>query len=248
LDVSGDIRLTETGRGTAASATTGSLVLSHTASGGQSSITFTSPNTGNSDYGYIQYFDNSNSLIEGETNGGLMVVGIESKDGSGNINSDRMSLYASAGTGNVGVNTFTPEYNFDVSGTLAYSNVTERLINIGAVNAALTASFGQGLIRYITSFGAGPYSVSFTNIPAIPNRSYVFTFIYSGASTTMYLSSVGGVTLTNGVNGVPAVKGPFTTPASTTCYVQQFYIFITNVTSLASNSSNVIIQTLTTYA
>jgi hypothetical protein len=42
LDISGDVRITETGIGTAASATTGTLVLSHTASNGRSSITFTS--------------------------------------------------------------------------------------------------------------------------------------------------------------------------------------------------------------
>jgi len=244
LDVSGDVRFTETGPGTAASASTGSLVLSHTATGGQSSITFTSPNTGNNDYGYVQYFDNSNPVIATETNGGLMVVGIESKDGSGNINSDRLSLYASNGTGNVGVNTLAPEYNFDVSGTLAYSNVTERLINLGTVGAALTASFGAGLIRYITTMSAS-YALSFTNIPAIPNRSYVFTFIYSGAATTNYFSSIAALTLASGATGIPTIKGPFTAPASTTCYVQQFYVFITNVTTI---SSNIVIQTLTTYA
>jgi len=244
LDISGDVRITETGLGTAASATTGTLVLSHTATNGRSSITFTSPNTGNNDYGYIQYFDNSNSILANETNGGLMVLGIESKDGSGNINSDRISFYASNGTGNVGVNTTTPEYNLDISGTLAYSNVTERLINLGTVNTALTASFGDGLIRYITSFGAS-YALTITNIPAIPNRSYVFTFIYVGSATTNYFSSI-ALTMTSGATGAPAIKGPFTAPAAgTTCFVQQFYVFITNVTTMASNT---VIQTLTTYA
>jgi hypothetical protein len=244
LDISGDVRITETGLGTAASATSGTLVLSHTTTNGRSSITFTSPNTGNNDYGYIQYFDNNNPLIANETNGGLMVLGIESKDGSGNVASDRISLYASNGTGNVGVNTQAPEYNLDISGTLAYSNVTERLINLGSIGAALTASFGDGLIRYITSFGAS-YALTITNIPAIPNRSYVFTFIYSGLATTNYFSSIAALTLANGATGVPTVKGPFTAPASTTCFVQQFYIFIVNVTTMASNT---VIQTLTTYA
>ena len=243
LDISGDVRITETGLGTTASATTGTLVLSHTATNGRSSITFTSPNTGG-DYGYIQYFDNSNSILTTETSGGLMVIGVESRDGSGNT-SDRISLYASNGTGNVGVNTTTPEYNLDISGTLAYSNVTEKLINnLGTVGATLSASFGEGLIRYITGFSASS-ALTITNIPTILNRSYVFTFIYVGAATQFYFSSI-SLTLTSGTTGTPAIKGPFTAPAAgTTCYVQQFYVFITNVTTMASNT---VIQTLTTYA
>ena len=244
LDVSGVARLTETGPGTLASGTTGSLVLTHTTTG-RSSITFTSPSAA-TDYGYIQYSDNNNPNISTETNGGLMVLGIESNDGSGNNTSDRISLYASNGTGNVGINTFTPEYNLDISGTLAYSNVTEKLINnLGTVGASLTASFGDGLIRYITAFSAAS-ALTITNIPAIPNRSYVFTFIYVGAAaTTSYFSSIAALTLTNGVTGIPIVKGPFTAPASTSCFVQQFYVFITNVTNMALNT---VIQTLTTYA
>jgi len=243
LDISGDVRITETGLGTAASATSGSLVLSHTATNGRSSITFTSPSAA-TDYGYIQYSDNNNPLIAGETNGGLMVIGVERNDGSGNVASDRISLYASNGTGNVGVNTQAPEYNLDISGTLAYSNVTERLINLGTVSTALTASFGDGLIRYITSFNAS-YALTITNIPAIPNRSYVFTFIYVGSATTNYFSSI-ALTMTTGATGAPAIKGPFTAPAAgTTCFVQQFYVFITNITTMTSNT---VIQTLTTYA
>jgi hypothetical protein len=236
------VRFTENNGGTAASGTTGSLVLSHTAVNGRSSITFTSPSAA-TDYGYIQYSDNNNPLIGGETNGSLMVIGVERNDGSGNVSSDRISLYASNGTGNVGVNTQAPEYNLDISGTLAYSNVTERLLNLGTVSTALTASFGEGLIRYITAFSAS-YALTITNIPAIPNRSYVFTFIYVGAATTNYFSSI-ALTLTSGATGAPAIKGPFTAPASTTCFVQQFYVFITNVTTMASNT---VIQTLTTYA
>jgi hypothetical protein len=246
LDVSGVARLTETGLGTAASGTTGSLVLSHTAVNGRSSITFTSPSAA-TDYGYIQYSDNNNPNITTETNGGLMVIGVESNDGSGNIASDRISLYASNGTGNVGVNTQAPEYNLDISGTLAYSNVTERLINnLGTVGASLTASFGEGLIRYITAFNVAS-ALTITNIPAIPNRSYVFTFIFSNntTATTSYYSSIAALTLTNGVTGVPTVKGPFTAPASTNCFVQQFYVFITSVTNMTLNT---VIQTLTTYA
>jgi hypothetical protein len=58
LDVSGQIRICE-GTGTTASATTGSMILEHTAVGGTSSIMFKGPNSTTNDYAYIQYEDNT---------------------------------------------------------------------------------------------------------------------------------------------------------------------------------------------
>jgi hypothetical protein len=58
LDVSGQIRICE-GTGTIASATTGSMILEHTAVGGTSSIMFKGPNSTTNDYAYIQYEDNT---------------------------------------------------------------------------------------------------------------------------------------------------------------------------------------------
>jgi hypothetical protein len=87
-------------------------------------------------------------------------------------------------------------------------------------------------------------TLNITNIPTILNRSYVFTFIYVGGATTGYFNAI-TLKLTSGVTGTPAIKGPLTAPASTSCFVQQFYVFITNINTI---SSNTVIQTLTTYA
>jgi hypothetical protein len=246
LDVSGDVRITETGPGTLASATTGTLVLSHTATGGRSSITFTSPNTGG-DYGYIQYFDNSNSLLTQETSGGLMVLGVENRDGSGNT-SDRISLYADAGTGNIGVNTLTPEYHLDVSGTLRYSAVSENLVPITASSNIISIVYGtgsadiNGMVRYITSVTAD-LSLNISNLPLITNRSYVFTIIYNGGATTTtnYIKTVNLA-----FAGVPTFttiipKGTVTALTATTFFIQQFYVFIVSATI----GSNIVFQTLT---
>jgi hypothetical protein len=246
LDVSGDVRIIETGPGTLASATTGTLVLSHTESGGRSSITFTSPNTGG-DYGYIQYFDNSNSLLTQETSGGLMVLGVENRDGSGNT-SDRISLYADAGTGNIGVNTLTPEYHLDVSGTLRYSAVSENLVPITASSNIISIVYGtgsadiNGMVRYITSVTAD-LSLNISNLPLITNRSYVFTIIYNGGATTTtnYIKTVNLA-----FAGVPTFttiipKGTVTALTATTFFIQQFYVFIVSATI----GSNIVFQTLT---
>ena len=58
LDVSGQMRICE-GTGTIASATSGSMILEHTAVGGTSSIMFKGPNSTTNDYAYIQYEDNT---------------------------------------------------------------------------------------------------------------------------------------------------------------------------------------------
>jgi hypothetical protein len=246
LDVSGDVRITETGPGTLASATTGSLVLHHTTASGRSSITFTSPNAGG-DYGYIQYYDNNNpSNAVTETSGGLMVIGVENKDGSGNT-SDRISLYADAGTGNVGVNTLSPEYQLDVSGTLRYSAVSENLVSITATGT-ITLVYGtgnatlNGMVRYIQSF-SGNQTLDITNIPLIMNRSYVFTFIYMGAATTSYINAVrlafAGVVTPLAIT--TNLKGTVTAPTSTNFFIQQFYVFIIDPTI----TNNFVFQTLT---
>jgi len=62
LDVSGQMRIYE-GIGTIASATTGSLMLEHTAVGGTSSIMFKGPNSTTNDYAYIQYEDNTGHTL-----------------------------------------------------------------------------------------------------------------------------------------------------------------------------------------
>jgi hypothetical protein len=242
LDISGDLRITETGLGTLASSSTGSLVLSHTTTGGRSSITFTSPNTGG-DYGYIQYFDNNNPVLTQETSGGLMVVGVENRDSSGNT-SDRISLYADNGTGNIGINTLAPEYHLDVSGTLRYSAVSENLVPITA-GGTMTLVYGvgdgtiNGMVRYISSF-TGNQTLNITNLPIIINRSYVFTFIYNGTATSNYITAVGLAFA--GVGSATSVtpKGTVTAPSSATFFIQQFYVFIVSTTI----GSNIVYQTL----
>jgi hypothetical protein len=246
LDVSGGIRITENGLGTLASASTGTLVLSHGTTAGRSSITFTSPNSGG-DYGYIQYLDNSNSKISPVTTSGLMVIGVENKDGSGNT-SDRISLYADAGTGNVGVNTLTPEYHLDVSGTLRYSAVSENLVLITHGSNIINLVYGvgdgtiNGMVRYITTeFSTTNKTLNITNIPLILNRSYVFTFIYNSTATTSYINAI-TLAFAGGTASAPVLKGTITAPTvAVGFFIQQFYVFIVNATM----TSNIVFQTLT---
>jgi hypothetical protein len=245
LDISGDLRITETGLGTLASSTTGSLVLTHTTTGGRSSITFTSPNTGG-DYGYIQYYDNNNPVLTQETSGGLMVVGVENRDSSGNA-SDRISLFADNGTGNVGVNTLAPEYHLDVSGTLRYSAVSENLVSITPSTNIISLVYGQGngtingMVRYITTAISANQTLNITNLPAIANRSYVFTFIYNSTATSNYITPITIALAGAGSGTTITPKGTVTAPSSATFFIQQFYVFIVDITTI---TNNIVYQTL----
>ena len=98
--------------GSKAGPNSGSLTLIHGDASGSSSIMFKSVNDP-SEYGYIQYEENS----AGSTgvHYGLMTIGIENDTGA---QADRISLFPSGGAGYVGVNTKNPEHTLDVSGNV----------------------------------------------------------------------------------------------------------------------------------
>jgi hypothetical protein len=101
--------------GSIATANSGSLTLLHGDAGGSSSIMFKSVNDP-LEYGYIEYDENGSGSTG--VNYGLMTIGIENDGGSSTAQADRISLFASGGTGFVGVNTKTPLYSLDVSGQM----------------------------------------------------------------------------------------------------------------------------------
>jgi hypothetical protein len=175
-----------------------------------------------------------------------MVIGVENKDGSGNT-SDRISLYADAGTGNVGVNTLSPEYNLDVSGTLRYSSVSENIVSITPSANVISLVYGtgngtiNGMVRYITTAISANQTLNITNIPVIANRSYVFTFIYNSTATSFYITPI-TIALAGAGSGTSITpKGTVTAPASATFFIQQFYVFIVDTTTIANN---IVFQTL----
>ena len=173
-----------------------------------------------------------------------MVVGVENRDGSGNT-SDRISLFADNGTGNVGVNTLTPEYHLDVSGTLRYGAVSENLVSLVPSSSVMTIVYGQGdgtingMVRYVTTAYSGAQTLNITNLPIIINRSYVFTIIYSSTATSNYITTV-NLAFAGGSNTAVTPKGTVTAPSSSTFFIQQFYVFIISTTI----GSNIIYQTL----
>ncbi|MES2554631.1 MAG: hypothetical protein V4604_00695 [Bacteroidota bacterium] len=92
--------------GTAVNANSGSLILEHGNSGGQSSILFKSKVNAGSDYGYISYVDNN-----GGTSGEASLLTI----GNQNDAEDHIALMPS---GNVGIGTQTPSAKLEVNGRI----------------------------------------------------------------------------------------------------------------------------------
>jgi hypothetical protein len=91
---------------TAGNSGQGSVVIQHGNNGGSSSLVFPSAiNYTGADYGYIQYNDNRTSGAENAT----FIIGIQ------NDGDDNLALLAS---GNIGVQTQSPAYTLDVTGTI----------------------------------------------------------------------------------------------------------------------------------
>ncbi|MDD4406373.1 MAG: hypothetical protein PHO36_16620, partial [Parabacteroides sp.] len=92
--------------GTVYGANQGSIIIDHENSGGASSIVFRSKVNRGSDYGYIQYQDNSTIGGAGET--ARLIIG------TANDTVDHIILQPS---GSVGIGQASPAYKLDVSGT-----------------------------------------------------------------------------------------------------------------------------------
>jgi len=139
--------------GSKAGANSGSLTLLHGDASGSSSIMFKSVNDP-LEYGYIQYEENA----PGSTgyHYGLMTIGIENDAGSGSYTAqaDRLSLFPSGGQGFVGVNTKTPLYSLDVSGTLntnADASMNGVSVGRGSGNLASNTAVGFQALKTNTS-------------------------------------------------------------------------------------------------
>jgi uncharacterized protein YhbP (UPF0306 family) len=112
---------------------------------------FTSPSTtnGNGDYAYIKYQDGSGAT----TNTGLLTIGIEN-DPTATATADKISLYAAGGSGYVGVNTLTPAFNLDVSGTTNISS-TLTVNRIDASNALSQMNIATTVTDGVVRLGTG---------------------------------------------------------------------------------------------
>jgi hypothetical protein len=102
--------------GTLAAATTGSLLMVHENPGGASSIVFRGQVDEGGDHAFLEYRESNPSLSDAKA--GLLTIGIQ-KDGN-----DHLALMAS---GNVGINTTTPDYKLHVKGTAGVSGSVELL-------------------------------------------------------------------------------------------------------------------------
>ena len=102
--------------GTAASTTSGSLVIEHGDTGGVSSIVFPSRVNNTSDFAYIQYYDTIGNIAGSEAS--ALIIGIDNDVGTGGTgNADVIVLWADKGSGCIGVNTKSPQTALHVNGT-----------------------------------------------------------------------------------------------------------------------------------
>tara|TARA_B100001559_G_scaffold307323_1_gene299401 strand:- start:1495 stop:2703 length:1209 start_codon:yes stop_codon:yes gene_type:complete len=126
--------------GSSRSATSGTLVLDHGDSGGSSCIVFPSRRNNNSDYGYIQYEDSTNSGDEQSR----FIIGTEN-DGQGS-NQDNLILYPS---NSVGIGLYTPSAaKLTVSGYGSGHQHSYRYLNAGSDSHGPYTASGSTYVYY----------------------------------------------------------------------------------------------------
>jgi hypothetical protein len=215
LDVSGQQRIYEgTGTGPMNLASnalapkggmpSGSLILQHGDSGGQSSIVFRSTVNQSSDYGYIAYVDdvcNSSGMERSR-----LLIGTENDYG---VNSVQDATVIQGFGGCTGIGQLNPAYILDVGGTAnigistggtLYVGTNTGLLLYGASNshAYIRADVGPALSDKVLFLGTGGQNFAEfqrTNINVYPsNAFYVRNWAGSGnfvVEGTSYLKTVG---------------------------------------------------------
>ena len=147
--------------GTTAGPNNGSIIIDHDNSGGASSITFRSKFNKGSDYGYIQYQDDS--TIGGTSECSKLIIGTQN-DVSGNISDDILLLPS----GGVAINTTT------TSGYRLYVNGTTYLNGDVTVNGILT------LLK-------NTWILSSDNVARIYFEDNSTTYFHSGSANTPFI-------------------------------------------------------------
>jgi hypothetical protein len=144
LDVNGDINCNGKlhiieNTGTTHGPNGGSLVLQHNNVGGESTIVFKSAKDP-TDYGYIQYIDD----ISGNSGFERSLLAIGTQNDGGTVHVDNIALMPS---GNVGVNTRSPQTMLDVNGDI---NCNEIQVNSIPLNSFTNMTF---LYNYTVTTG-----------------------------------------------------------------------------------------------
>lgn len=101
------------------------------------------------------------------------------------------------GTG-VGINTTTPAYPLDVSGSVNISktsfvtNISEKIISVTGSSNAYTLDYSKGSIFYLSTAPTAAMTINIQNVPSITDttHSYVLSIIYNGTAANYYATTV----------------------------------------------------------
>ncbi len=165
--------------GTAANPSTGTIVLEHGDSGGESSIVFKSRSNNDSDYGYLRFSDNG-SGNGSTTENALLELGVQN-DGI-NAYQDDINI---ASTGNVGISNTAPKEKLHISGNTS----TIRIDGLNTTNNTTNVT-GDPMPVYVDDNGTMVIRPSLVQT-YMPVDAYNFT-----TGNTISSSNGGGVTTT----------------------------------------------------
>lgn len=152
----------------------------------------------------------------------------------------------SGGTG-VGINTTTPAYPLDVSGsvnitkTSFVTNISEKIISVTGSSNAYTLDYSAGSIFYLSTAPTAAMTINVRNVPSITDttHSYVLSIIYNGTAANYYATSVNVSTTTStGTTYTPKFTSTPSITAITTSQLviqQIIYVYLGTTGYVVSN-------------
>ena len=145
-------------------------------------------------------------------------------------NGSNMYFTPPAGATGVGINTTTPAYPLDVSGsvnitkTSFVTNISEKIIAVTGSTNTYTVDYSKGSIFYLSTVPTGVMTIKVQNVPSITDttHSYVLSIIYNGTSANNYATTV--FVSTNTSNGTSYQPKFTSTPSITAITSSQLVI------------------------
>jgi hypothetical protein len=135
--------------------------------------------------------------------------------------------------GILNVNSLATFQNVDIDGTLQSKKMTDAL-NVSKTFASnMTFSINDGMVYYISSNSTSQTTITFTDIPTTPQKSYIFTFVIkpTTVSSPWYIKPNSNFLNVNGISVTLSGLNNTTLPSSYAYIVQQITIFNISQTS-----------------
>jgi hypothetical protein len=153
------------------------------------------------------------------------------------------------GATGVGINTTTPAYPLDVSGSANISktsfvtNISEKIITVTGSSNIYNLDYSKGSIFYLSTAPTSLMTINIRNVPSVRDstHSYILSIIYNGTSSNFYANTVN--ISTNDISGNSYTPSFSSNPSianitsSQLVFQQIIYVYLGSTGYVVSNVS-----------